>query len=85
MGANSDDALHLIAAIAPFLIKSICSGMVEHRTNIYLIDAMGIGLVSDTRTLLIKKSLEATKNVTDLFGLSKISHGVRNRIVIFQT
>jgi hypothetical protein len=84
MGTNSDDAPHLIAAIAPFFIKSICRGMVQHRTNIYLIDTTGVGLVSDARTLLIKKSLEATKNVTDLLGPSKVRHGIGYGIVIFQ-
>ena len=37
-----------------------------------------------SRGLLIQKPLKAGENLADLFGPSEISHGVGNRVVVFQ-
>jgi len=38
-----------------------------------------------SRRLLIQKPLEANKNLPDLFGSSKVGHGVGNRVMVFKT
>ena len=38
-----------------------------------------------SRSRLIQKPLKAGKDLADLFGPSKVGHGVGNRVVIFET
>ena len=44
----------------------------------------GFFFVSDACALLIEKLLETDEDLVNVLGVSKIGHGIGNRIVIFQ-